>query len=367
MKHRILRPGVFLALLFATGSTSLHAMTYTVTSLNDNGPNTLRSFMMIAVNGDTINFDPSIQGGTITLQSSLPTIANSITIAGGTGITINEANLYVAFDVTAPGTTTISTMLISSPLNPVDTQVSANSTFEVTSHSQLANLDTSGTLTVDNSTLNTLDTTGTTTLQNHAIVTGMTTVEVGGTLMATSSTLDSLLINGTATLIDTPTSGPITVGPTGTFTGSGIGTIIPSLVSSGTSTFQSNAILVGTLSVLAGTTTLQSSALVMHSTTVSAEAALTVNNAIIGTLDTFGNTMINNDALLISAMIEPSGTLSGIGVVLESSTIKVPFPRESTAQERSSMAFSSKKVMVRLNRWSHPPQPDLATPRWQRN
>ena len=404
-RYTCLRLGTFLVLLFATENTCLHATTYTVTSLNDSGPNTLRSFMLIAATGDTIDFDPSIQGGTITLLSSLPTIANGITIEGGTGITIDEATLYVAFDVTTSGTAILSNMLISSPKNPIDTQVAAGSTFQITSDSELANLDTygttsltegssldgtvtiestgslttmfgsitattpitvdgifhntvssitgsvnvngtgstnlgntpvsgtvtvasggilntggtatslgnlttsgttdmgdsssvtgattvlAGTLVVNNSELNTLDTTGTTTLENSAKVTGAATVEIGGTLTATSSSLGSALTdNGTATLTSTPVTGPVNVGSTGTFT-------------------VNNSILSSSLTT-SGTSNLNDSSLVRGATTVPA-GTLTVDNSTLFTLDATGTVILQDGASVTgAATIEVGGTLT---------------------------------------------------------
>lgn len=59
-----------------------HAANYTVTSLADSGPNTLRQALLDA-NGTpeahTITFDVT---GTIVLQSTLPTIVGKITING---------------------------------------------------------------------------------------------------------------------------------------------------------------------------------------------------------------------------------------------------------------------------------------------
>ena len=59
-----------------TGQTSL-----TVTDISDNGPGSLRQAIASANIGDTITFDPSLSGQTITLASSLD-IDKSITIDG---------------------------------------------------------------------------------------------------------------------------------------------------------------------------------------------------------------------------------------------------------------------------------------------
>jgi len=82
MKHtRIL---VLIALLgaAAVGLPSLRGATITVMNTNDNGPGSLRQAVADAVNGDMINFDPSLNGQLIMLTSSQLLINKSITITG---------------------------------------------------------------------------------------------------------------------------------------------------------------------------------------------------------------------------------------------------------------------------------------------
>jgi hypothetical protein len=47
-----------------------HANTITVTNTNDSGPGSLRQALAEANDGDTIDFDPSLNGQTITLTSA---------------------------------------------------------------------------------------------------------------------------------------------------------------------------------------------------------------------------------------------------------------------------------------------------------
>ena len=63
-------------ILFATCLSALclialntQAATITVTNTNDNGPGSLRQALADAVDGDTINFNSSLNGQTITLTS----------------------------------------------------------------------------------------------------------------------------------------------------------------------------------------------------------------------------------------------------------------------------------------------------------
>src|SRR6476619_2930045 len=61
---------------------STQAATITVTNTNDSGAGSLRQALAGAVNGDTINFDSSLNGQAITLTSSQLLVNKSITITG---------------------------------------------------------------------------------------------------------------------------------------------------------------------------------------------------------------------------------------------------------------------------------------------
>ena len=56
--------------------------TITVTNTNDSGPGSLRQALADANDGDTIQFDPALNGQTITLTSGELVVADSITISG---------------------------------------------------------------------------------------------------------------------------------------------------------------------------------------------------------------------------------------------------------------------------------------------
>jgi FG-GAP-like repeat len=84
--------------------------TITVTNLNDGGAGSLRDALGLANPGDTINFDPSLAGGTLALTSGELAISKNLTIDGdiagnGTpGITIDAGNASRVFDeLGAPG------------------------------------------------------------------------------------------------------------------------------------------------------------------------------------------------------------------------------------------------------------------------
>lgn len=58
------------------------ARTITVTTTNDSGPGSLRQALVDSQDGDTIDFDPSLKGQTISLTSAELVINKSITISG---------------------------------------------------------------------------------------------------------------------------------------------------------------------------------------------------------------------------------------------------------------------------------------------
>jgi hypothetical protein len=74
---------ILVSLLGSVPTQSARAATeWVVTNTNDSGPGSLRQTIANASNGDTITFDPSLAGQTITLGSTI-TISKSITVDGG--------------------------------------------------------------------------------------------------------------------------------------------------------------------------------------------------------------------------------------------------------------------------------------------
>jgi hypothetical protein len=113
MKHtRILLLIVLLAAA-AVGSSRLDPATITVTNRNDNGTGSLRQALADAVDGDTINFNSSLNGQTITLTSGELLVDKGVTINGpGANMLAVDANhtsrvFYIAWgkDVTISGLT----------------------------------------------------------------------------------------------------------------------------------------------------------------------------------------------------------------------------------------------------------------------
>ena len=102
--------------LCATVSTTVAAAPYTVTSLSDNGGGTLRQAIDDAnanPGADTITFDPSVSGGTITLLTTLPAISDDLTIDGtGQSVIISGGGLVRILSVNSPKTLTLSALTI---------------------------------------------------------------------------------------------------------------------------------------------------------------------------------------------------------------------------------------------------------------
>src|SRR6476646_3821538 len=92
---------------------STQAATITVTNTNDSGTGSLRQALADAVDGDTINFNSSLNGQTITLTSGELLVDKSVTISGpGANTLAVDANhtsrvFYIASgtDVTISGLT----------------------------------------------------------------------------------------------------------------------------------------------------------------------------------------------------------------------------------------------------------------------
>src|SRR5881394_4576734 len=68
--------------LVCAAAVSAHANIITVTNTNDSGSGSLRQALADAHDGDTINFDPSLNGQTIMLTSAELVIDKNITISG---------------------------------------------------------------------------------------------------------------------------------------------------------------------------------------------------------------------------------------------------------------------------------------------
>lgn len=297
-------------------TTTLSVLAGTTTLKNGTdvlGASTVSAGANLKVDGIGTTLNTLDTFGTTTLTNKAAITGAATVEVGGT---LNASGSCVINSLISSGTSILNNSQITTTLSVLAGTTTLENSADVLGASTVAS---GANLTVNGvgTTLNTLDTFGTTTLINGAKILGPATVEAGGTLNATLSTLSGALIdNGTTTLTNTPVAGAVTVGSTGTFTGTGAGTILgTSLTSSGTTTLNTNASVTGPLSVLTGTTNLQSGASVTGATTVSSGAFLNVDAASIQALDTFGTTTFNNNGTAFSGIIEPSGRLQGIGTI----------------------------------------------------
>jgi len=105
---------VFAFAIGAAGTQTARAASLVVTNTSDSGPGSLRQAIADALPGDTIAFDPSLAGGTITLTSGQLEITRDLTISGpGTSqLAISGNNTDLVFLVRAGVTATIEGMTI---------------------------------------------------------------------------------------------------------------------------------------------------------------------------------------------------------------------------------------------------------------
>ena len=98
-------------LLLCVIAMPAHAATITVTNTNDSGPGSLRQALMIANDGDTINFAVT---GTITLTSGGLPVNKNLTISGpGTDqLSIDGNQASLVFGIFPDKTATISGLTI---------------------------------------------------------------------------------------------------------------------------------------------------------------------------------------------------------------------------------------------------------------
>ena len=117
-----LRSWLCLAVLCAL-ATSAHGNIITVANTNDSGPGSLRQALADANDGDTIDFDPSLKGQTISLTSAELVINKSITISGrGPNLLAvsraQNAPAFRIFDLMPGRSVTIQGLTISNGLAP---------------------------------------------------------------------------------------------------------------------------------------------------------------------------------------------------------------------------------------------------------
>lgn len=86
--------------------------TLTVTSTADSGTGSLRAEIAAAQNGDTIVFDPSLSGQTVSLSSGPLAISASITIQGAGAVAVSGNNQVQLFDILNNASVTLSGLTI---------------------------------------------------------------------------------------------------------------------------------------------------------------------------------------------------------------------------------------------------------------
>ena len=102
-------PVLAVALLLLGAGNNARAINITVTNTADSGPGTLRQAIAASINGGMIDFDPSLNGKTITLTTQIG-IARDITINGPgyNTLAINGNDQTRIFEITAGHTVAIS-------------------------------------------------------------------------------------------------------------------------------------------------------------------------------------------------------------------------------------------------------------------
>ena len=120
MKHsRIL---ILIALLgaAAVGLPSLRGATITVTTINDNGSGSLRQALAAAVNGDTISFNSSLNGQTITLTSGELLVNKTVAISGpgANSLAVDANHTSRVFYIASGNDVTISALTIANGSAP---------------------------------------------------------------------------------------------------------------------------------------------------------------------------------------------------------------------------------------------------------
>jgi hypothetical protein len=112
---------VCVSLLCAIGSAA-YATTITVTTTNDTGPGSLRQAIFTANNGDTIDFDPALNGQTVTLTSDELLMSKNITVSGpGANLLAiaraQDASNFRIFHITPSHTVTIQGLTITNGIS----------------------------------------------------------------------------------------------------------------------------------------------------------------------------------------------------------------------------------------------------------
>ena len=114
MKHTRILLLIALLAAAAVGLPSLNGATITVVNTNDNGPGSLRQALADAVDGDTINFNSSLNGQRITLTSGELLVDKGVTISGpgANTLAVDANHASRVFHIASGKTVTISGLSI---------------------------------------------------------------------------------------------------------------------------------------------------------------------------------------------------------------------------------------------------------------
>src|SRR4051794_3967340 len=106
----------FLTLVAALATTTIaNAAIVTVTTSADAGAGSLRFAVAVASPGDTIQFDPSLAGQTITLSGAIIINQPGLTIDGSTlarGVILSGGNSFSIFIVTLPAAVVLNSLTL---------------------------------------------------------------------------------------------------------------------------------------------------------------------------------------------------------------------------------------------------------------
>jgi predicted outer membrane repeat protein len=123
----------FVAVLLGATTASVNAATLTVTNTNDSGPGSLRQALADTQDADTIQFDPSLNGQTITLTSAELTINKNITVTGPgpNQLAVKSSGAFRVFHVMPTHTASVAGVTIRDGLGPGAGILNDNSTLTI--------------------------------------------------------------------------------------------------------------------------------------------------------------------------------------------------------------------------------------------
>lgn len=296
--QRIHRWGLVAACSFAVSGSFVSAADFLIDTINDSGPGSLRLALTGAQTGDTLQFQPILNGATMINGGAL-TISHSVTFLDSNGITLIDGHTLYLPDATSGTTTTLNPLTVNWAGTLTLNGVLSDTTFEGSLIKSglgtliLTNANTySGGTTISAGTLNLTNSsaigTGALTVSNVA---GTKVLTLGNSVnLANSITLGSALTVNTAAGTSSQLSGIISgTAATDSLIQTGTGTLIltsantfaggVAVTGNGTINLQNNTGLgTGTLSETSGLTLILASG-VSANNAISLGGQLTANVA----------------------------------------------------------------------------------------